>query len=294
MELKQLNYFLEVCKQKSFSKAATKLYITQQGISKAISTLENELNTTLFIRLKSGVELTSEGKYLKKQAEKIFGHISEIHRTINNDNYLDETKISLISGARSIFPINITEKFNKKLENKKIMMKERSDSQCIDDIFNNISSAAITVYPEEKENLRIFPLTKEKLCVVINKNNPLAKKDKLYFQDFNNVNLILISSQEQSNDKLTRFLKEKQVNINIFYEVPSLVSALELCRENLGIVITLEKIMQNLVYPDVVTVPIQESSIVWELYYIFKKDEPLKKEIMNFYEYLLDYLNNRK
>lgn len=294
MELKQLNYFLEVCKQKSFSKAATKLYITQQGISKAISTLENELNTTLFIRLKSGVELTSEGEYLKKQAEKIFGHIDEIHRTINNDNYLDETKISLISGARSIFPINITEKFNKKLENKKIMMKERSDSQCIDDIFNNISSAAITVYPEEKENLRIFPLTKEKLCVVINKNNPLAKKDKLYFQDFNNVNLILISSQEQSNDKLTRFLKEKKVNINIFYEVPSLVSALELCRENLGIVITLEKIMQNLVYPDVVTVPIQESSIVWELYYIFKKDEPLKKEIMNFYEYLLDYLNNRK
>ena len=103
-------------------------------------------------------------------------------------------------------------------------------------------------------------------------------------QDLNNVNLILISSQEQSNDKLTRFLKEKQVNINIFYEVPSLVSALELCRENLGIVITLEKIMQNLVYPDVVTVPIQESSIVWELYYIFKKDEPLKKEIINFYE----------
>ena len=179
MELKQLNYFLEVCKQKSFSKAATKLYITQQGISKAISTLENELNTTLFIRLKSGVELTTEGEYLKKQAEKIFGHIDEIHRTINNDNYLDETKISLITGARSIFPINITEKFNKKLENKKIMMKERSDSQCIDDIFNNISSAAITVYPEEKENLRIFPLTKEKLCVVINKNNPLAKKDKL-------------------------------------------------------------------------------------------------------------------
>ena len=294
MELKQLNYFLEVCKQKSFSKAATKLYITQQGVSKAISTLENELNVMLFIRLKSGIELTSEGEYLKKQAEKIFGNINEIRRTIKSDNYLEETKISLISGARSVFPINITEKFNKQLGNKKFMTKERSDIQCIEDILNNISSAAITVYPEEKENLRVLPLTKEKLCVVINKNNPLSKKSKLYFQDFNNVNLILISSQEQSNYKLTKFLKEKNVNINIFYEVPSLVSALELCRENLGIVITLEKIMQNLVYPDVLTIPIEEGAIVWELYYIYKKDEQLKKEIMSFYEYLLDYLKDRK
>ena len=46
----QLHYYLEVAKQKSFTKAANNLYITQQTLSNHISTIEQTLGAKLFER----------------------------------------------------------------------------------------------------------------------------------------------------------------------------------------------------------------------------------------------------
>ena len=64
MDIKELGYYKIVCEQKSITKAAHYLYMTQQGLSKIIKNLENELNTTLLVRTKSGIELTKTGEYL--------------------------------------------------------------------------------------------------------------------------------------------------------------------------------------------------------------------------------------
>ncbi|MEG1994758.1 MAG: LysR family transcriptional regulator substrate-binding protein [Oscillospiraceae bacterium] len=142
--------------------------------------------------------------------------------------------------------------------------------------------------------MRIYPLTKERLCIVANKDNSLSKKKIINLNDIEKNDLILLNGQQQSNETLKKFLVDNMVDVNIAYEVPSFLSALELCRENLGIVITLEKIMKNITYPDVVTIPIEEKVFVWELYYIFKKDTSKQMETMHFYKYLLDYLDDYK
>lgn len=54
--------FYYVAKNKSITKAANELMITQPGISKSIKKLEEQLRCSLFIRTKSGVILTDEGK----------------------------------------------------------------------------------------------------------------------------------------------------------------------------------------------------------------------------------------
>lgn len=59
----QINSFLEVAKEKNFTKAAANLYQTQPGISRCIAGLEQELNTTLFVRHSNkSLELTESGK----------------------------------------------------------------------------------------------------------------------------------------------------------------------------------------------------------------------------------------
>lgn len=67
IDLKELEYFKIVCEQKSITKAARYLYMSQQGLSKVIKNIENELNTTLLIRKASGIELTQTGAYLACQ-----------------------------------------------------------------------------------------------------------------------------------------------------------------------------------------------------------------------------------
>lgn len=64
--------FYEVASCGNISGAAKKLFISQPAISKAISKLENNLSTTLFIRSSRGVRLTAEGELLFKQIETAF------------------------------------------------------------------------------------------------------------------------------------------------------------------------------------------------------------------------------
>ena len=56
--------FYEVANEKSISKGAEKLMISQPAVTKSIQTLESELGGKLFIRTPKGIVLTNEGKEL--------------------------------------------------------------------------------------------------------------------------------------------------------------------------------------------------------------------------------------
>ena len=61
MNLNQLNCFLKVAENLSFTKAAEQLYISQTAVTNHIKNLENEIGFLLFERNKKRVELTKEG-----------------------------------------------------------------------------------------------------------------------------------------------------------------------------------------------------------------------------------------
>lgn len=71
MNIEQLEYVVEVAKTKSISIASENLKISQSGISRSISNLENELGMKLFIRSKSGTLLTDDGEKIVKIAYEI-------------------------------------------------------------------------------------------------------------------------------------------------------------------------------------------------------------------------------
>ncbi len=77
MELRQLMHFLQVCRNKSFKRAAESLFISQQGLSSSIKRLEDELGAKLIERRPSGPVLLEDGIYLKNQAEKIAAILQE-------------------------------------------------------------------------------------------------------------------------------------------------------------------------------------------------------------------------
>ena len=68
MELKQLEYFLAVSNNKSFTRAAEQLYVSQPSVTTAIKKLEDELGLILFDRNKKQAILTSEGEIFYQHA----------------------------------------------------------------------------------------------------------------------------------------------------------------------------------------------------------------------------------
>ena len=69
--------FYTVAKCRNISGAARQLFISQPAISKAISRLEQNLNTTLFLRSSRGVRLTETGEILFRQVESAFDAICQ-------------------------------------------------------------------------------------------------------------------------------------------------------------------------------------------------------------------------
>jgi DNA-binding transcriptional LysR family regulator len=64
VELRQLEYFLAIVEEGSFTAAAARLYMVQSSLSASLLGLERELGTELFIRGRRGAELTDAGRAL--------------------------------------------------------------------------------------------------------------------------------------------------------------------------------------------------------------------------------------
>ncbi len=95
MDIKQLTYFVEIAKEKSFTRAAANCYISQPALSKSIRQLEEELNSKLFIRDYAIFELTKEVEILLADAIDIISSFNNI-----------KTRIEMTQ-ARVEYPIKI-------------------------------------------------------------------------------------------------------------------------------------------------------------------------------------------
>lgn len=82
MEIRQLQYFVESARTRSFSQAARTLYTSQPNVSKAIQQLETELDTALFTRSFDGIELTEEGKIVYLYAVNILQNVDRMNELL--------------------------------------------------------------------------------------------------------------------------------------------------------------------------------------------------------------------
>ncbi len=85
MQIKSLEYLLALERHRTINKAAAASYISQQGMSRVMDSMERELGVTLFVRSHSGIALTKEGAALCRYAQKIvplFAEaVEELHET---------------------------------------------------------------------------------------------------------------------------------------------------------------------------------------------------------------------
>src|SRR4051812_49013932 len=68
MELRHLRYFVAIAEERSFTRAAERLWVSQPGLSTQIRRLESEMGVQLFERHTRGVDLTDVGELLLERA----------------------------------------------------------------------------------------------------------------------------------------------------------------------------------------------------------------------------------
>ena len=94
MTLKQLEAFVKIANNKSFTLAAKELFITQPTVSAYINNLEEELGARLFDRTTKEVELSEEGDKIYLYAKEILELSEKIQRSFFIDE--DENKVKQV------------------------------------------------------------------------------------------------------------------------------------------------------------------------------------------------------
>jgi len=80
MEIRTLKYFLAVAREENMTRAAEQLHVTQPTLSKALKTLEDELDKKLFTRHSFSIRLTDEGVLLRERAEDLISMADKIEK----------------------------------------------------------------------------------------------------------------------------------------------------------------------------------------------------------------------
>ena len=95
MDLHYLRIFYEVANERSFTKAANKLFINQSAVSIQVKKFEEMLNTKLFDRTSKKIKLTYSGEVLFKISEEIFQKVKRAEKEIEKIVLYDKAKISI-------------------------------------------------------------------------------------------------------------------------------------------------------------------------------------------------------
>src|ERR1700759_4583553 len=101
LDLSELQVFLMVAREGSFSRAAERLYRTQPAISLGIRKLEDSLGQPLFVRGSRPVRLTDAGVLLKEYAERLLNLRDEVKKGLTELEGLKRGELSLGVNERS-------------------------------------------------------------------------------------------------------------------------------------------------------------------------------------------------
>ena len=178
MNIEQLEYVVEVAKTKSISIASENLKISQSGISRSISNLENELGMKLFIRSKSGTLLTDDGEKIVKIAYEIVSKLQLLKEEaqVITTSIHGKLKISSSPSVMTLL-LKVIPLFKKDYPGVKLEITEQAENEIIDDIRNNRIDIGLVFINENIQNstdLKYGTLVSGTLNVCVNKNSPLS------------------------------------------------------------------------------------------------------------------------
>ena len=223
--LQQLRILKAVASEKSFTRAAEILYVSQPSLSKQIKILENRLGIVLLNRENSTISLTEAGRVFLQYSERILALCEESCRALNDVKNGDRGNLT-VGASQTIGTYLMPRVLALFAQNyPQINIKVQVDSTRV--IAKNVVNREIDIavvggdVPEElKKNLDIENFVEDELILIVPKSHPFAlkkhkkiNKDDLYHLNFITLNPTSTIRKFIDNILIQNDIETKQFNI---------------------------------------------------------------------------------
>jgi LysR family nitrogen assimilation transcriptional regulator len=168
MNLKQLEYFVQVAELGSFSKAAVVLDIAQPALSRQVRSLETELHQQLFLRNGRGVTLTDAGKRLFDHSVAVLQLMAHARDDLgaSRNEPIGRVTIGLPPSMGRQLTLPLIDRFKKELPAARLAIVEGLSTHIVEWVTTGRIDIGLVYNPEAQPGLEITPLLQEQLGLV--------------------------------------------------------------------------------------------------------------------------------
>ena len=281
MEIQQLYYYMELCKQKNFTEAGYACNMTQGALSKQIRKLENELGITLIRRNTRKFELSKEGEIFLSYAKKMTGTYEEMLKNVQKNQ---EIKIGCMPVLAPYHFARLVADFRKEYPDIKLVIDERIASE----IQENSDRYDFLILREnmmdDQKKFRFSPLYDDKLCAVLYEKHPLYGRDRLQLKELKDDVFIFPERGSGSYEVFYKSCEKAGFEPKIAFEFPQANTIMSFVSEGVGVTITFSTVYREAKCAGVKMIPLEdELHSVISLFY--RKNKPLdyaKKQFLNY------------
>ena len=291
MELRQIQYFIQLYKDLNITRASRNLYISQQGLSKSINRLEEELGFSLFHRYPSGVTPTDEANALYGHFIKIADSYYELTMAVENIRHNRILKIAAFHGFALSCNKNSFTEYRKLHPEVQLHYEEQANQDIPDLLLERKANIAFMSAPIPKELTSLKLIRKELVYVVVDQNNPLAQKDEIAISDLAEQSLLLLDIMDEFN---TIILKEADV-LDIPYQIYDTVNMnefLHILHSSELVGFSSKRLYRYYAFPEVAFIPLSlgtRTPLVMETHLVTAKGISPDEELQRYIDYELNH-----
>ncbi|WP_260706137.1 LysR family transcriptional regulator [Edaphobacter flagellatus] len=223
MDLVQMETFLAVAEERSFSRAASRLHRTQPAVSQAIAKLESELGEVLFDRSSRDGTLTDAGEVLREYAAKLLNLRGEAASALSDLRSLHRGRLNLAANEYTcLYLLPLLDEFRRRNPLIKLAVQRTLASRISDEVLMHSVEFGVLSFRPDDSQLKSVVVYRDELAFVVNPRHPLATAEKVSIRQLGSQNFIAHNIPSPQRQKVIQTFNRHKTPLNMGVELPSL------------------------------------------------------------------------
>jgi DNA-binding transcriptional LysR family regulator len=238
MDLSQLQVFLTVAKEQSFSRAAQKLYRTQPAVSIVIRKLEDSVGQPLLARGARQVKLTDAGELLRDYAERLLNLRDEIQKGMEDLKSLGRGELRLgvnESAIHALLPA--LAKYRKLYPGVKLVMHRTLSRDIPQEVLNYRLDLGAVSYVPTDQKLAAVEILRDELTFVVPPKHPLAHRRSVDIKELGKETFIAHNVESPYRTRVIQLFEKYRTPLHRDVEMPTIESIKRFVQMGMGVAI---------------------------------------------------------
>ncbi len=223
MELNQLETFLAVAEERSFSRAAVRLHRTQPAVSQVIRKLEEDVGETLFDRAARDGSLTASGELLRDYALRLMALRREASSALGELKSLERGRLQLAANEYTcMYLLPAIHAFRRESPHVSVAVHRMLASRIPDELNLRTFELGVVSFRPDPEQFRTIAVYGDSLDLIVSPRHPLARAKRVSITDLGSELFVAHNVTSPLRRKVIETFQRYRTPLNMAIELPTI------------------------------------------------------------------------